>query len=76
MSNLIFGLLLLRWLRRHMVWALLLCDLARLELKLVANHPDDEGRLRCIAETPAYCPKRPRSLRVIRRLPPLVPATG
>jgi hypothetical protein len=51
-SNVIFGFLLSRWLWRHLVWALLLRDLARLELRLVANHPDGHGGLAFVGQYP------------------------
>jgi hypothetical protein len=43
---------LLRWLWRHAVWGLLLHDLARLELRLVATHPDGAGGLAFIGQYP------------------------
>lgn len=51
-SNVIFGFLLLRWLWRHLVWALLLRDLAKLELRLVADHPDGHGGLAFVGQYP------------------------
>jgi hypothetical protein len=48
----IVGFLLLRWLWRHFVWALLLRDLSRLELRLVATHPDGVGGLGFIGRYP------------------------
>ncbi len=51
-SNVIFGFLLLRWLWRHLVWALLLRALAVLELRLVANHPDGHGGLAFVGQYP------------------------
>ena len=51
-SNVIFGFLLLRWLWRHLVWALLLRDLAKLELRLVASHPDGHGGLAFVGQYP------------------------
>ena len=51
-SNPLFWFLLLRWLWRHAVWALLLRDLARLELRLVATHPDGAGGLAFIGRCP------------------------
>lgn len=51
-SNVIFSFLLLRWLWRHLVWALLLRDLAKLELRLVANHPDGHGGLAFVGRYP------------------------
>jgi hypothetical protein len=63
----LFWFLLLRWLWRHAVWGLLLRDLARLELRLVATHPDGAGglpvsqcvcRFRVCAELRARCGDR------------------
>ena len=51
-SNPLFLFLLLRWLWRHAVWGLLLRDLARLELRLVATHPDGAGGLAFIGQYP------------------------
>jgi hypothetical protein len=51
-SNPLFLFLLLRWLWRHGVWGLLLRDLARLELRLVATHPDGAGGLAFIGQYP------------------------
>jgi hypothetical protein len=51
-SSPLFWFLLLRWLWRHTVWGLLLRDLARLELRLVATHPDDAGGLAFIGQYP------------------------
>jgi len=51
-SNVIFGFLVLRWLWRHVVWARLLRDLARLELRLVAGHPDGHGGLAFVGRYP------------------------
>jgi hypothetical protein len=48
----LFWFLLLRWLWRHLVWALLLRELARLELRLVASHPDGMGGLAFIGQYP------------------------
>lgn len=39
----LFWFLLLRWLWRFVVWTMLLRDLARLDLNLVATHPDRSG---------------------------------
>jgi hypothetical protein len=44
-SSPLFWFVLLRWLWRHAVWGLLLRDLAGLELRLVATHPDGAGGL-------------------------------
>ena len=51
-SSPLFWFLLLRWLWRHAVWGLLLRDLARLELRLVATHPDGAGGLAFIGHYP------------------------
>ena len=51
-NNVLFGFLLLRWLWRHVVWAMLLRDLAGLELRLVANHPDGHGGLAFVGQYP------------------------
>jgi hypothetical protein len=51
-SSPLFWFLLLRWLWRHAVWGLLLHDLARLELRLVATHPDGAGGLAFIGQYP------------------------
>lgn len=51
-SGPLFWFLLLRWLWRHLVWGLLLRDLAGLELRLVATHPDGYGGLGFIGEYP------------------------
>jgi hypothetical protein len=51
-SSPLFWFLLLRWLWRHAVWSLLLRDLARLELRLVATHPDGAGGLAFIGQYP------------------------
>lgn len=48
----VVGFLLVRWLWRHLVWALLLRALARLELRLVATHPDGFGGLGFIGRYP------------------------
>jgi hypothetical protein len=48
----LFWFLLLRWLWRHLVWGLLLRDLAGLELRLVATHPDGYGALGFIGAYP------------------------
>jgi hypothetical protein len=48
----LFWFLLLRWLWRHLVWGLLLRDVARLDLRLVATHPDGYGGLGFIGEYP------------------------
>jgi len=42
-SNPLFWFLVMRWLWRLFVWAKLLHDLAALELRLVATHPDGQG---------------------------------
>ena len=48
----LFWFLMLRGLWRHFVWSQLLRKLARLELKLVATHPDGQGGLAFISEYP------------------------
>jgi hypothetical protein len=48
----LFWFLVLRWLWRHLVWALLLRDVARLKLRLVATHPDGYGGLAFVGEYP------------------------
>jgi hypothetical protein len=49
-SNPLFWFLLMRWLWRLFVWAKLLQDLAALELRLVATHPDGQGGLAFIGQ--------------------------
>ena len=51
-SSPLFWFLLLRWLWRHAVWGLLLHDVARLELRLVATHPDGTGGLAFVGQYP------------------------
>jgi hypothetical protein len=51
-SNPLFWFLLFRWLWRHLVWALLLHDIARLDLRLVVTHPDGLGGLAFIGQYP------------------------
>jgi hypothetical protein len=51
-SNTIFVFLLLRWLWRLCVWGLLLRDLAALDLRLVATHPDGHGGLAFLGQYP------------------------
>jgi hypothetical protein len=51
-SEPLFWFLLLRWLWRHLVWAMLLRDLARLELRLVATHLDRTGGLGFVGRYP------------------------
>jgi hypothetical protein len=51
-SNTLFLFLLLRWLWRLCVWSMLLRDLAGLELRLVATHPDGYGGLGFIGKYP------------------------
>ncbi len=51
-SGPLFWFLLLRWLWRHLVWGLLLRDVSRLKLRLVATHPDGYGGLAFIGEYP------------------------
>jgi hypothetical protein len=48
----LFWFLLLRWLWRLLVWCKLLRDLAALELRLVATHPDGHGGLAFIGQYP------------------------
>jgi hypothetical protein len=48
----LFWFLLLRWLWRHLVWGLLLREIAGLELRLVATHPDGAGGLAFIGQYP------------------------
>ena len=48
----IFFFLFFRWLWRHHVWGLLLRDMAKLELRLTASHPDGSGGLRFIGQYP------------------------
>lgn len=51
-SGPLFWFLLFRWLWRHLVWALLLREIARLELKTVVTHPDGLGGLAFIGQYP------------------------
>ena len=51
-SGPVFWFLLLRWLWRHLVWALLLRDIAKLDLRLVVSHPDGLGGLAFIGQYP------------------------
>jgi hypothetical protein len=51
-GNPLFFFLLFRWLWRHLVWGLLLRDLARLDLRLVATHPDGMGGIGFIGRYP------------------------
>jgi hypothetical protein len=51
-SNPLFWFLLLRWLWRLFVWSKLLSELAALELRLVATHPDGHGGLAFIGQYP------------------------
>ncbi|WP_457584234.1 hypothetical protein [Ensifer canadensis] len=51
-SQPLFVFLLLRGLWRHFVWAQLLRRIARLELRLVATHPDGNGGLSFLASYP------------------------
>jgi hypothetical protein len=51
-SSPLFGFLLLRWLWRHLVWSLLLRELAALDLRLVVTHPDGHGGLAFVGEYP------------------------
>jgi hypothetical protein len=51
-SSPLFGFLFLRWLWRYLVWAMLLRELAVLDLRLVATHPDGHGGLAFIGKSP------------------------
>lgn len=51
-SNLLFLFLLLRWLWRHAVWAMLLREMAGRELRLVAAHPDGHAGLGFLGQYP------------------------
>ena len=51
-SNPLFWFLLLRWLWRIAVWSMLLRELAGLELRLVATHPDGHGGLAFLGQYP------------------------
>jgi hypothetical protein len=51
-SNPIFWFLLVRWLWRHHIWSMLLRDLAKLEFRLVATHPDCKGGLAFLGQYP------------------------
>ena len=51
-SSPIFWFLLFRWLWRLVVWAMLLRDIAGLELRLVATHPDGNAGLAFIGQYP------------------------
>lgn len=51
-SSPLFWFLLLRWLWRHLVWALLLYEISKLELRLVVTHPDGLGGLAFIGQYP------------------------
>jgi hypothetical protein len=51
-SNPLFWFLLLRWLWRLFVWSMLLRELAALDLRLVATHPDGHGGLAFIGQYP------------------------
>ncbi len=51
-SSPLFWFLVLRWLWRNAVWGILLHDLARLDLRLVATHPDGAGGLAFIGQYP------------------------
>lgn len=56
-SNTLFAFLLLRWLWRLCIWGLLLRELAGLELRLVAAHPDGHAGLGFLGNYPnAYAP--------------------
>lgn len=51
-SGPIFWFLLLRWLWRLVVWSILLRNLAALDLRLVATHPDGYGGLAFVGKYP------------------------
>jgi len=51
-SSPIFWFLLFRWLWRMVVWALLLRDIAALELRLVVSHPDGNAGLAFVGQYP------------------------
>lgn len=70
-SQPLFVFLLLRGLWRHFVWAQLLRRIARLELRLVATHPDGNGGLAFLASYPnAYVSSSSASARrSVRRWP-------
>lgn len=51
-SSPIFWFLLFRALWRHLVWSMLLRDLAGLDLRLVATHPDARGGLAFVGQYP------------------------
>ena len=51
-SNPLFLFLILRWSWRHIVWGLLLRDIAKLEMRLVASHPDGVGGLAFVGDYP------------------------
>ncbi len=51
-SNPLFLFLILRWSWRHLVWGLLLRDIAGLDLRLVASHPDGVGGLAFVGDYP------------------------
>src|SRR5262249_16093594 len=48
----VFIFLLLRGIWRHIVWAIFLRRLARLELRLVSTHPDGKGGLAFLGDYP------------------------
>ena len=52
LSNPIFLFLMLRWLWRFLVWIILLAGIARLDLRIVASHPDRAGGLSFLAIFP------------------------
>lgn len=51
-SNTLFWFLLMRIFWRHAIWSLLLADIARLDLRLVASHPDKHAGIGFLAEYP------------------------
>jgi hypothetical protein len=52
-SNTLLWFLLFRWLWRHLLWGMLLREIAGLELRLVATHPDGNGGLGFVAAYPS-----------------------
>lgn len=51
-SNTLFSFLLMRTLWRHLIWALLLRDLARIEMKLTPAHPDGHAGIGFVGNYP------------------------
>lgn len=52
-SGALFTFLLLRWVWRYLVWANLLRHIARLDLRIAADHPDRMGGLAFISRSPS-----------------------